>query len=91
MQIRIDVGHVPPLVEVGEPEDFSRFGVVVTLPSHAWIDPDVLAALAGRSADPAWREELAGMVRYAGSKGWLDAQGRIRAHVDVTAPGQATP
>jgi hypothetical protein len=83
MILRVDTQTTPPLVEVAEADDFTSFKVVVRTPSHSWVDPTDLAALAGRTDDPDWQQKLAGMVAYAGSKGWLDEQGRIRAHVET--------
>lgn len=83
MYLRIDTGTTPPLVEVVEPEDFTSFKVVVVTASHSWVDPADLTALAGRSDDADWQQKLAGMISYAGTKGWLDEQGRIRAHVET--------
>lgn len=86
MYLSIDNSTTPPLIELVEPDDFTSFKVVVSTPSHSWVDPGILAALAGRARDTAWAEQLAGMVSYAGTKGWLDEQGRIRAHVEVQEP-----
>lgn len=83
MYLRIDPSTTPPLVEVVEPEDFTAFKVVVVTTAHSWVNPADLTALAGRADDPDWQQKLAGMVSYAGSKGWLDEQGRIRAHVET--------
>lgn len=83
MYLRIDSRTIPPLVEVVEPEDFTSFTVVVVRPSHSWVDPADLTALAGRTEDPEWQQKLAGMVTYADSQGWLDERGRIRAHVET--------
>lgn len=88
MYLRIDTRVIPPLVEVIEPDDFTSFKVVVRTSSHSWVDPGGLAALAGRAGDIEWQEQLAGMVAYAGTKGWLDDEGRIRAHVEVEEPQQ---
>ncbi|MEX7469183.1 hypothetical protein AB4Z39_05655 [Mycobacterium adipatum] len=83
MYLRVDTGTTPPLVEVVEPDDFTSFKVVVVTPAHSWVQPGQLAALAGRDDDPDWQQKLAGMVSYAESKGWVDEQGRIRAHVQT--------
>lgn len=83
MYLRVDTRTTPPLVDVVEPDDFTAFKVVVVTPSHSWVDPGELAALTGRTDDPEWQQKLTGMVAYARSKGWLDEQGRIRAHVEI--------
>jgi hypothetical protein len=83
LYIRVDVSQVPPIVAVHEQDDFTRFHVVVAEADHTWVHPDAVAELADRQGDAEWREKLAGMVRFAESKGWTDDQGRIRAHVEV--------
>jgi hypothetical protein len=85
MYIHIDVTQVPPLVELHDADDFKKFHVVLTSADQAWVDPEALVGIAGRSTDPRWQEELAGMVRFAESKGWLQG-GRIRAHVETVSP-----
>jgi hypothetical protein len=47
----------------------------------AFIDPDAVRRLAGER-DAAWRDSFAQMLDYAGTKGWLDADGAIQAHVE---------
>jgi hypothetical protein len=40
------------------------------------------AAAEGRSLDAAWDEAFAGMLAYAATKGWIDDDGAVRAHVE---------
>lgn len=61
------------LVELGWSEDSG----------HAWISPDRLRSLAG-CAPPGWEEEFAAMVAFAGTRGWTDATGALRAHVEMS-------
>ncbi len=90
MYLHVDPSHVPPVVEVREPDDFKAFKVVIEVPEHSWIAPDVLTELAGRGDDEEWRQQLAAMLAYAAGKGWCDEAGRVRAHVEVitAAPHQ---
>lgn len=44
MYLHIDPTEVPPAVAVRGPDDFTAFKVVVEVPEHAWIVPDVLTA-----------------------------------------------
>ena len=90
MYLHIDPTQVPPVVQVREPDDFTAFKLVLEVPEHAWIAPDVLTELAGRGGDDEWKQNLAGMLAYAASKGWCDEAGRVRAHVETTiaAPHQ---
>jgi hypothetical protein len=47
---------------------------------HAWIDPAAVRRLATGRVVAGWEDDFAAMIAYAGSKGWLDEAGRIRAH-----------
>jgi hypothetical protein len=49
------------------------------------VDPVALRALAGPAADERWDEGFAGMCAYAAGKGWVEADGGVRAHIE---PGQ---
>lgn len=52
---------------------------------HVWIRLDALRRWAGAAADAAWEQKFAGMVAYAGSKGWLDESGEfVQAHIEHT-------
>ncbi|WP_308163006.1 hypothetical protein [Nocardia alni] len=70
-------------MELRDQDDFTSLSVVVVTPSRVWLDPAGLTELAGRGGDEIWRTQLAGMVDYAESKGWLDEAGRVSAHVRV--------
>ncbi|MGV9914683.1 hypothetical protein ACWEWD_20565 [Streptomyces tendae] len=53
---------------------------------HVHVPVEVLTELAGdRADDLQWRSGLDGMTAYARSKGWLDAHGGIRAHIERPA------
>jgi hypothetical protein len=61
------------LEQIGEPVD----------DSHVFVSPEVLSSLAGaRAADPQWQTAFAAMLDYARSRGWTDATGRVRVHVE---------
>jgi hypothetical protein len=50
--------------------------------AHLWILVDELRKGAIPPGDTAWMERFDGMIRYAHSKGWLDATGtRVRVHI----------
>lgn len=83
MYVHIDPSELPPVVRVCEPDDFKGFKVVLSVPEHVWIAPEVLTALAGRDDDVEWKQNLAAMLEFAASRGWLDEAGRIRAHVEA--------
>lgn len=49
---------------------------------HVWIDPEAIAAAADAAGMPAsWGGDFARMRSFAGTRGWLDERGWIRAHV----------
>lgn len=56
---------------------------------HAWVAEPALRALAPGGGDPAWQQGLGGMIAFARSRGWVDDQGGIRAHVEAVP--SATP
>ena len=63
-------------------QDLGGCGVWSADGAHLFVEPDWLRRQAGSLADDAgWQRNFAGMVEFARSKGWLDDQGRIRAHV----------
>jgi len=39
--------------------------------------------LAGAAATPEWEEGFSSMCAYAADKGWMDAHGAIRAHIEL--------
>lgn len=51
--------------------------------SHAYLAREALIGLAGPlGRDAGWRERFDAMVAYARDKGWTDAEGAIRAHIE---------
>ena len=46
---------------------------------HVWVSADWLRAQAGGS--PEWDKNFEGLLAYAGSTGWLDDNGAVRAHI----------
>jgi hypothetical protein len=50
---------------------------------HLFVGRGELRSLAGdRAISPSWLEGFETMVGYAESKGWVDGEGRVRAHVE---------
>ena len=84
-------------VVLEEAAEFRRFAVLVpagtdpaTSPlaglmpvegGHAWVPRATLLAL-HPGADADWLQRLDAMAAYAAGKGWTDAEGRIRAHIE---------
>ncbi|MBV8950692.1 MAG: hypothetical protein JOZ99_07445 [Actinobacteria bacterium] len=53
----------------------------------AFIAADAVRMMAKGRVDDEWYADFAGMLEYAGSKGWLDhGGGAIRAHVEWQSP-----
>jgi hypothetical protein len=50
-------------------------------PGHAWIAPERVRALAG-DVPPGWIDDFAATVAYAAARGWTDASGALRAHIE---------
>lgn len=51
--------------------------------THAWVSPSALRRLAPQAGQPEWEEGFGKMLAYAGSKGWTDAEGAVRAHIET--------
>lgn len=61
----------------------ARVGALDDHGEHLFIGRGELRALAGeRAVSPSWLEGFEAMVAYAESKGWVDGEGRVRAHVE---------
>lgn len=82
MYIEIDLGAVPPVSVLHDPDDFTSFKVVVRQPEHTRVPAEVIQALAGdRAGDPDWQRGLEKMLEYARAHDWLDDSG-VRAHIE---------
>jgi hypothetical protein len=59
------------------------YGVLDGAGEHAFLQADAVPRLAGDTgAEPGWRSRYEAMLAFAGSHGWIDDQGRVRAHVE---------
>ncbi|WZH52334.1 MAG: hypothetical protein PIR53_20275 [Nocardioides alkalitolerans] len=83
MRIVSDHGEVPARTVLEETGSFDAFSIEIRVPSHTWVDRDILCELAGDAVDRAWLDRLDTMVAYAERQGWVDDRGRIRAHLEV--------
>ena len=55
-------------------------------PEHIWISPETVCRLAA-PADPAsWAEGFRRMLAYAAERGWVSADGELRAHIEPARP-----
>ncbi len=70
-------GAKDSLSHVGEA--LSAAGAGIADAGHAWISEQWLRAQVG---DAAWQAGLTKVVDYARSKGWVDENGHIRAHIE---------
>lgn len=60
--------------------------LVVDDPTHAWIGVQAIRRMAAGQVREDWERSFEGMLGYAESKGWLDAEGtHIRAHLEPRA------
>ncbi|MDO8776646.1 MAG: SDR family oxidoreductase [Burkholderiaceae bacterium] len=48
---------------------------------HVRLSPSVLRFLSSHAGSAEWETKFDAMIGYAASKGWLDEQGRVRAHL----------
>ncbi|TCZ65543.1 hypothetical protein [Roseicella aquatilis] len=49
---------------------------------HVWVSPDWLRQASGRTGDAAWTGSFEAMLAYATKKGWVNAAGAIRGHIE---------
>ncbi|MEY2442925.1 MAG: hypothetical protein QOJ46_2351 [bacterium] len=81
-----DFGALAVRVDAGVDEDRlapALEGIGTIEGSHVDLEDGALARLAPeRAADPEWTASLERMLEYARSKGWADADGRVRAHIE---------
>lgn len=54
---------------------------------HVVVDPTALRSLAGAAAGAEWDEGFAGMCAYAATKGWVEADGGVVAHIERDQAG----
>ncbi|WP_224387223.1 hypothetical protein [Pseudonocardia sp. ICBG1293] len=78
--------HVVAPVDLGEDEltdTVRRTGLGEVDDGHVLVRVDAVRRLAAGRVGPGWEDDLAGMLGYARSKGWLSDDGRtVRAHVE---------
>jgi hypothetical protein len=68
--------------ELLRPADFAELGQLEAGGGHVWVDRAWLRSAGPADAD--WQAKLAAVIAYAETKGWCDAAGRIRAHIEFT-------
>ena len=51
--------------------------------THAWVSPAALRRFAPQAGQPGWEKGFGKMLDYAASKGWTDAEGAVRAHIET--------
>lgn len=56
---------------------------------HVRLSPSVLRFLSSHAGSAEWDVKFDAMISYAASKGWLDEQGRVRAHLTFREAGEA--
>jgi NAD(P)-dependent dehydrogenase (short-subunit alcohol dehydrogenase family) len=56
---------------------------------HVRLSPSVLRFLSSHAGSAEWETKFDAMVGYAASKGWLDEQGRVRAHLTFRESDEA--
>ena len=50
---------------------------------HVWIAIERLHRLGATHGGSDWRKGCDGMIEYARSQGWVDADDRVRAHIET--------
>jgi hypothetical protein len=69
-----------------ERKGLSVLGPVADDLAHVFVETAwILDQVGPRSQSPEWREKFAAMTALAAQHGWVDADGRIRAHIVESA------
>lgn len=55
---------------------------------HIRIAPDILRFLSGHAGNIEWEKNFLHMLDYAAQAGWINAQGKIRAHITLNLSDQ---
>ena len=83
MIIEVDARTVPPVAHVREAEDCGSLSIRFAVDGHGWVDPDwIVGAVGDLAENDDWRANFNTMIAYAVSKGWSDAGGALRAHIE---------
>jgi hypothetical protein len=67
---------------LGEIVGTAKLGYLLYGGTHVAVDPMGLRSLAGPLATDSWEAGFSAMCDYAATKGWLGADGTVRAHVE---------
>jgi hypothetical protein len=77
----IDAATIP--LGLNDADNFTALKVVALREEHLWLHRDDIVRLAGdRAGDAGWLGRLDQMLGYAASRGWVNADGAVRAHVE---------
>jgi hypothetical protein len=71
------VSHGEHLARVLEATGVGRLGP----DGDAYVASDALRFMAAGQVDDGWDEQFESMLAYAGTRGWLDDDGAVQAHV----------
>ena len=86
----LDFGEFAVLAEQMPPERLREALLEIGQPSgdgdHVFVEQAWIKDQAGEySLESEWLQSFAAMISYALQKGWMDSDGRIRAHVETLA------
>ena len=82
MFLHIELGELPPVLSVGDPENLSVFEVRMRVPEETTVTKDgVLSLIPEHIATHEWQEQFSAMLEVASRHGWVLDDGRIVAHV----------
>ena len=81
-------------VALEEPAEFRRFSIlrhpaapavagVRMEGAHGWVAPAALRRLSPHAGDAEWEAGFAAMLDFAQGRGWVDAAGALRAHLEA--------
>ncbi|MDO8251289.1 MAG: glucose 1-dehydrogenase [Rhodoferax sp.] len=87
-----DFNRLDVLVDPQSPERLEQAIARIGSPDgadHVRLSPSVLRFLSSDAGSAEWDAKFDAMISYAASKGWLDEQGRVRAHLTFGEASEA--
>jgi len=71
-------------------DDAKRIGIELDGDDHMWLAEPFLRELVSRRDDAVWAAQFRDMISNAARYGWVDEQGRVRAHIEWRAGSLTT-
>lgn len=85
-RLHVEIGDGLNELQIAEVLQQAELGTLAD--GYAFLRPASLRSLAGPLATPEWDRAFTAMAEYARSKGWVNADGNLQAHLEHKEAGQ---